>query len=179
MVSGLGARDRDWNIAEFGFDVRRPRIAGSAGRSAETPPRGPAPVLLHQIAEGGGGIPTDDHLNVMSRRGGTVAGIDAPRVIRRMRRRVPPSIRNVEAPGKADRGIDYDIFLVMRRAQGMAVIEQKMQPPVGAPGMAVKRDDFPVGCVDQREIPDEEVNVELWIAAQKEMQKIPEARRLL
>ena len=61
--------------------------------------------------------------------------------------------RYVQSAGKRDGIIDDDNLLMMRRAQGMAAVEAKMDPSVSAPGMAIKRNDFAIGGIDHREIP--------------------------
>ncbi len=52
-----------------------------------------------------------------------------------------------------------------------------MDPSVGAPGMGIKRNDFAIGGIDHREIPQQHINAEFPIAAHQIVQEVSEARR--
>ena len=78
----------------------------------------------------------------------------------------------VQSARKPDGIIDDDNLLMMRRAQGMAAVEAKMDSSVGTPGMAVKRNDFAIGGIDHREIPQQHINAEFPIAAHQIVQEV-------
>ena len=91
-----------------------------------------------------------------------------------MIRCVPAMFGYIQSAGKRKRIIDDDDFLMMRRSDGMAIVEPEMDPPVSAPGMSIERNDFTIRREDHREIPQQHINPKSTIATHQTMQKIPE-----
>src|SRR5215831_9424548 len=142
----------------------------------KTPAARSAPMILDDLTQGVGGRAIDHELNVMRRRIGTLISIDPSRIVGNMIRRIPTTIGDVEPAGKCQRIVHHDDFLMMRRAQGMAAVEKKMNSSVGSPGMSIERHDLPIRRVNHREIPEQNVNVELAVAAYQLMQEISKGR---
>ena len=86
----------------------------------------------------------------------------------------PSDVPLYQSPEKRDGIIDDDDLLMMRRTQGMVAVEAKMDPSVTAPGMAMKN-DFAIGGIDHREIPQEHINAEFPITAHQIVQEVSEA----
>src|SRR5512132_529560 len=148
IVGRLSTGDCHRNILQIRCYSRRPRICRPSVSNAQPLACRPAPTLPDQIAKSGGGIAVHHELNVMVRRIKSAKGIHSARILRQVIRRVTEMFRYVQSAGKRDGIIDDDNLLMMRRAQGMAAVEPKMDPSVGAPGMGIKWNDLAIGGID-------------------------------
>src|SRR5882724_13584206 len=153
IVGRLSTGDCHRNMLQIRCYSRRPRISRSSVSNAQPLACRPAPTLPDQIPKSGSGIAVHHELNVVVRRIKSAKGIHSMGILRQVIRCVPAMFGYVQSARKPDGIIDDDNLLMMRRAQGMAAVEAKMDPSVGAPGMAVKRNDFAIGGIDHREIP--------------------------
>ena len=89
---------------------------------------GGAPPALRHFRQTGGGFAIHHALHVVKRRIGFAVGIDAKRIVGRVRAGVPAPDREVETAGEGKRAINDDDLLVLRRAQRKAGIETEAKP---------------------------------------------------
>jgi hypothetical protein len=81
----------------------------------------------------------------MVRRIKSAKGIDSVRILRQVIRCIPAMLRYIQSTGKRNGIINDDDLLMMRCAYRMTAVETKMDPSVGAPGMAVEGNNFAIG----------------------------------
>ena len=154
----LGARDRNVDVGQRGFDPLRPRVGdGHARHPARLAACRAPPALPRELAQRSRTVAGNDNSNVVERGVRLAAVIDTMRIVVRMLARVPARPREVESADECDSVVDHDEFLMMRSARRMLVVEAKRQPPVRAPIQLVDRQPFALHRVEHREIPREHV----------------------
>jgi hypothetical protein len=129
------------------------------------------------LAKSGSRIAVHHELHVMVWRIEPAKGIHAMGILWQVIPCVPTVFGYIQSAGKRDGIIDHNDLLMMRCAYGMAAVETKMDPPMGAPGMGIKRNDFAIGGIDHREIPQQHINAESPITAHQIVQEVSEAWR--
>ena len=112
VACGERARDADIHIAEMRLDTFDPqvrfRLGGVdilAGRIAPAPAR--------EVAQGGGCIAIDHHLNIVERTIGIAVLINAMFIRRIMRRGVPAAHREIKTAAEREAVVDHHDLLVM------------------------------------------------------------------
>jgi hypothetical protein len=76
-----------------------------------------------------------------------------------MLRRVPSSLGDIEAADKGDGIVHNHYFLMVRAAEGVAAVQMKMEPPMGAEAEFEERQRLTFEGVDHCEIPGKYIRV--------------------
>ena len=73
---------------------------------------------------------------------------------------VPAPDRQVEPAGEGNRVVDHDDLLMLGGSQRKAGVQAKPNSAVTVRGELVCGTPFPLGCIQRREIPDQDVDPE-------------------
>src|SRR5678809_1800793 len=84
---------------------------------------------------------------------------------------VPATRRQIYAAAESDRVVDDHDFLMMRAAGRMRVVVAKADPAVRLPRQAIQRRPLAVEPEDHGVIPDQDIDVQLALAAHQVVQE--------
>ena len=159
-VSALCPRDRDIDLGDI-RDRLRPRIRHRLLRPGQLFARSVSPPLAEELSEYGGRLAVHEHLHVMERRVVFFPGVCSAGVVGKMLRGVPAYVGEVDAAVESDAVVDNNDLLMMRCPGGQVFIQAEMDPLTRFPP------EFPCGQrlalegVEGREVPDEDIDVEV------------------
>ena len=172
---GLGARYRNVDVARGGNDAGGPQRRRVTRHRLRRPRTGRAmPALAREIAERGRAVARHHHADVVERRIGLAAMIDAPWVGDAVRARIPAAAREIIAAHERKRVVDDDHLLMMRRADRMAVVEAEGKAAVRAPVELVDRQPLAFHRVEHREVPRQHVAVQVGLAGDHRIEEFAE-----
>ena len=175
---GHRAREARAHVVEVGLELVRPRVgAGLRGRDALAG-RG-TPPLARQLAERSRGRAVDRDADVVERRVVEEAGVAAARVGHPVLARVPAARGEVEAAREGDRVVDDDELLVVTAARRMDRVESEVQAAVRAAPEADARQHLTLEREEHREVPLEDVDLEIAPPPHEAVEERHEVARLV
>ena len=126
-------------------------------------PGGGEPTFAGEPAERRCCLAIHHHLHVVERGVWFAVRVDTTFVVRQVCRRVPPPLAQVHSSRECDAIIYDHELLVLRRADRVLPIQGKMHAVVGRPLQSVVRKELPFHRVDHREVPAEDINLEVRV----------------
>jgi hypothetical protein len=156
MVTRLGARDRDLDVAEIGLDALRPGVSfrPQVGLAAS----GMAPATPGQQSQRTRGLAVDHHLDVVERAIGLARRIDASRVVGLVAARVPAADGDVETAREGQRIVDHHKLLVLGGTERDRRIEAEGDLRGHLPVEGEPRQRLALVRIDQRVVPEQQMN---------------------
>src|SRR5690606_7004724 len=104
----------------------------------------------------------DHHLNVVERTVGLARRIDAPGIVGVVAAGIPAADREVETAGEGQRIVHYDQLLVLGGAERHRRIEAEGDLRRHLPVEGEARERFAFVCVNERIVPEKQMNLQLW-----------------
>ena len=140
-------------------------------RARRLPPGGGLPAGAGELAQRGGRVAVDHHLNVVHGRVGAADRIDAARLARQVSGRVPAPDRQIQPAREGDRVVDDDDLLVVGGAERMRIVEVEREAGVCVPGEAIGRQRLAFQREQHREVPGEREHAQLGPAGEDVVQE--------
>ena len=119
---------------------------------------GGRPSRHRDLAERNRGLALDHALDVVEWRIRLAVGIAAQRMVGEMLAGVPAPDRQIEPAGEGNRVVDHDDLLMLGRSQRKAGVEAEPDPPLACRRELGGGIPFPLGRIQRREIPDQDVD---------------------
>ena len=166
------------DIVKVRLQVGRPDVE-SARRTRQLFAGRAQPALSYQVAERGGSGTVDGHFDVVIRAVRPAPRVDPPRIVRIVRRRVPPRRGEIEPADERHCIVDDDDLLVLRASQRMMVVETEVEARVGAARPAMKRQDLALQGIDDREVPIENADTQRSTAPDQAVEERPDLVRVV
>ena len=132
---------------------------------------GGPPPALRQFPKGGGGFAIDHALDIVKRRVGLAVGIHAVRMVGGVRAGVPAPDRQIEPAGERDRPVNDDDLLVLGRTKRKAGVETEAKPVRRARRELGRGIPFPLGSIERRKIPAQDVDPQFGPRFQQRLEK--------
>ena len=169
----IRARDGNVDVLQVRTQVAWPGV-GATVRRPDPAPGGAPPALARQRAELRGCLTLDRDLHVVKRPVRAAVRSDAPRIVRRVRRGVPATGRQIEAAEERDGIVDHHDLLMMAGAERVVGVEMEPDTTVRPPPELDDGQQLAFEREQEREAPIEKVNAERAPARDHGVEKAPQ-----